>query len=599
QDISLRLLRAGSKEKNLDGELTEEAKNKDENLAGLTARSKMEKSLSAFITKIELMVDAKKMAPDKGGEEIDSFSAELIKAINLERETKISDEANFGLLKENMDKLKGDIGSLMTGSSTAFRTSIWGIAASLLFLLCERTGSIIVMSKVRKVQRKFSNEYPLYVPEKTMIELTDSTRESESQLKGLAVAIGDQMQAAINSIGESIKDAVRDATQSGAEELGNKSAELMSKAITAELQNLESTMENIAEKFKGDFDRANEGLTSVVGNLGGVLDGLKGSVDGSGQIVKDAVKRMEGQGEILQSMTESASKLDQAAEKLREMRNTFDESSQRNKDAADSQNRAANLNLEVVEKFNKISELLPEMSEQIGEAARIIASLGQPLGNLNSVLEKFPNEIKEIDANREKTDKDSAAKIIEMTDELVRNVSEAADKFTAVSTLTESLSASSTSLESASEKLSEFGSNLDAASDKQEEAARASERAANAGERAAEKLEPLPESIEEAMQIVGSVGEGMVSGADAVKDSLDAAKLYQEQWFEGVEIGMEALRESLQKLIDDYGSRVEDQTRERFQHWAEQLQGSYSKFADLTQSLEGQIEELIDAQDNS
>ena len=597
--LVMQMLDAKSSETDSDGMLTEQGQLNSAILAKAKAEKIMETKMIAFKTDIDAMVRGGLIDQIDGDNRIEQYRKDLINYFNTERKTRANTEANFSRLTKGMDNIKTDVVSLLSGSSAAFTTSIWGISASLIFLLVERLLSLRLLLSIRRLQEAFLNDPPLYIPERSMIDLVQSSKESEEILKGLAVAIGEQMQEAIKSIGGSIKDAVQSATQSGAEELGLISAELLSKALTDELKNLKDTMEGIAEKFKGDFDRANEGVANVVGSLGDVLDGLKGSVDDSGQVVKDAVKRIEGQADILQSMRDSAGMLNEAAEKLRDMRNTFDESSQRNKEAADSQNRASTINLEVADKFNNISELLPEMSQQITEAAEIIASLGQPLLELNSVLEKFPEEIKEIDANREQTDQNSATKIIGMTDQLVQNVSEAAEKFTEVSSLTESLSSSAESLERASGRLSEFGSTLDLATERQGDAAKASERAASAGERAAEKLEPVPESIETAMNILGNAGDGMIAGADAVKDSLYEAKEFQEVWFDGVKVGMDSLRDSLQSLIESYGEKVENETRERFNRWAEALQESYGKFETLTQTLGGQIEELIESQDDS
>lgn len=102
-----------------------------------------------------------------------------------------------GLDLQDLKKLETGIVPLIQGCAVAFSTSVWGVGASLLFSLLEKLLEGFALGGVRKLQQRVDSLVPRYVPEEAMAELARSSRSSEDMLKGLAVAIGDEMQKAI------------------------------------------------------------------------------------------------------------------------------------------------------------------------------------------------------------------------------------------------------------------------------------------------------------------------------------------------------------------------------------------------------------------
>lgn len=146
---------------------------------------------------------------------------------------------------ENLDK---SIAPIISGCSTAFSTSVWGVFCSLIFTILEKLLEWSAVRRIRVLQSRLDALIPRYTPEESMIELQRSSSERESILKGLAVAIGDEMQKSMNRLGSSITDAVKDSLGSNAQDLGKMSADLMSAALTDELGKLQNAVTGMAEE---------------------------------------------------------------------------------------------------------------------------------------------------------------------------------------------------------------------------------------------------------------------------------------------------------------------------------------------------------------
>lgn len=280
--------------------------------------------------------------------------------------------ADLDLEGKAPEELGSSIIPLIQGSATAFLTSVWGVGASLAFALCEKGFEWFARLPIRSLQKKLNSLVPLYTPESSMVDLQRSSLENEATLKGLAVAIGDQMQQALDRIGESVTDAVRDALGGQAKDLGEMSANLMSEALTEELGKLQQSMTGMAEGFRSEFTGANQQLQSTVSGFDNVIRSLEGTVLSTQSSVEQSVERLESQSEIVASMEEAAGRIAAAAEGFQSMRETLHESAEKNVRAATAQERSALINKEVAEQFEAVSEHLPEFRETMEQAGSSI-----------------------------------------------------------------------------------------------------------------------------------------------------------------------------------------------------------------------------------
>jgi hypothetical protein len=291
-----------------------------------------------------------------------------------------------GLDLSNAKELDKSIVPLIQGCVIAFSTSVWGVLASLSFSGFEKFLDRLALGKIRKLQNRVDALYKPFVPEETLIGMERSSRGTEEILKGLAVAIGDEMQKAIGRLGTEIKDAVAKATSEGQGSLMEKSSDLLSKTITAELKNLKDQIGQMGEQFQKQFSGASNDLMKSVDSFQPTVEKLTRVVAVAQNNVGNAVQKLNAHESVMDQMAQAASEVNQAARSFSEMKETLQMSADNNKLAAEAQLSASKTNLKVADKFEMISERLPTIQETLANSARVIASFSGPVNDLKTYL---------------------------------------------------------------------------------------------------------------------------------------------------------------------------------------------------------------------
>jgi hypothetical protein len=497
---------------------------------------------------------------------------------------------------ENLDK---SIAPIIKGCSTAFATSVWGVVCSLLFTVIEKFLEWLALTRIRQLQSRVDALIPRYTPEESMIELQRASAETEGVLKGLAVAIGDEMQKAMNRLGSSITEAVKDSLGNNAQDLGKMSADLMSAALTEELGKLQNAVTGMADGFKSEFLGASTELNTTIAGFDKLLGGVEATVNASGEAVNQAVERLTAHEDVVIQLKEGSMRLQEAANELSSMRDTFALSAEKNSEAAAAQEnaaaaqeKAALMNENVASKFQLVGDKLPQVQEAISDGARIIASLGQPLLALKDVLDTTPQIFGQQAELQSERDEKRSSLLLEQTEKLAATVAAAAEKFARVETLSTNLGTSSENLERVGTSLAGLANAIENASTQHANAAKSSEKAALAGERAADKLTPLPESLSGVSSTLDQAGGQIKLGAEAARDVYREMLSHQKEWFKGIEVGLRGMKDQVQMILDAYGEKVEGATRDHMVQWTQAVEDSLGKFAVQVQTLEGAINDL-------
>lgn len=490
---------------------------------------------------------------------------------------------------ENLDK---SIAPIIKGCSAAFATSVWGVVCSLLFTVIEKFLEWLVLSRIRKLQDRIDALIPRYTAEESMIEMQRASAETEDVLKGLAVAIGEEMQKAINRLGNSITEAVKESLGDNAKDLGKLSADLMTRALTEELGKLQDAVTKMADGFKSEFLNASTKLNSTISGFETIIKGVDDTVRSSRDAMNNAVERLNAHEDVVIKLKEGSIQLHEAAKKLSSMRDTFTLSAQKNSDAAAAQEKAASVNESVANKFQLVGDNLPQVLEAISDGARIIASLGQPLLELKDVLAKTPQIFDQQADTQAKRDKTRSDQLLGQTEKIAGAVSDAAEKLAKVEELSKNLESSSENLKGAANSLGGLVSAIEKASVQHANAANSSEKAALAGERVVDKLTPLPESLSGVSVTLNEAGSQIKIGAEAAREVYSKMLEHQKEWFRGIEVGLRGMKDQVQMILDAYGDKVEGATRDHMKQWTEAVGDSLSKFAVQVQTLEGAINDL-------
>jgi hypothetical protein len=501
----------------------------------------------------------------------------------------------LGIGSLDFNDLEESIKPLINSCAVAFSSSVWGVGASLLFSAWEKFCEGIALGRVHTIQNRVDSLFPRYVPEEALLEMERTSRGTENLLKDLAVAIGAEMQKAIGRLGAEIKDAVSSATAEGHGPLMEKSAELLSSALTAEMVNLKEQIANMSEQFAEKFSGASEGLARTVGSFQPTVEALSGAVGDAQRTVANAVAKLNSHETVMVEMAGAAVNIRQASEAFGAMNETLTLSAERNEEASKAQLAAAQSNERVAEQFIRIGEGLPKISETVEAAARVIGALGSPIRDLQALLEGQPELQRQIDTARSTSESERSQLLLSMAGNLAEKVGIAAQQFTEVGALADKLTASATSLEGASSELAVFGQQVVQASKDQRDASEASRAAAASGERAAKAFEPLPGAITALAGGLTSAGTSVREGAETARDSYRELIELQKKWFEGAELGLNGMKDRLQTLLKAYGDQVEGQTRNLMKQWTEEVAECLTSYSTQVDILDGGLQDIQSA----
>lgn len=490
------------------------------------------------------------------------------------------------------DDLEKSIRPLIEGCAVAFSSSIWGVGASLVFSGWEKLWEGVAFWRVHKLQNRIDSLFPRYVPEEAMSELERASRGTEDLLKGLAVAIGAEMQQAIGRLGAEIKNAVSNATAEGQGPLMQQSAELLSSALTAELGKLKDQIGSMSDQFSERFNGASDGLIKSVQSFQPTVQALSGVVGDAQRAVVDAVGKLNAHEIVMKEMVEAAANVRQAAEAFGAMKETLSSSATRNEEAARAQLSAAQANERVAEHFGKIGEGLPQIRQTLEDAARVIGSMGSPIADLQALLAGQPELQRQMDNARSTSESERSQMLLAMSGNLAEKVGLAAQQFSEVGALADKLTASAESLSEASGKLSTFGQQVLQASKDQREASEASREAALSGERTAKAYEPLPDAITALTGGLATAGDSVRIGAEAARESYSELIVLQKEWFTGAELGLKGMKEQLQTIINAYGVKIDGQTTNLMHRWTEEVENCLSTYSSQVEELKGGLDEL-------
>src|SRR6516165_3718597 len=179
-----------------------------------------------------------------------------------------------------------------------------------------------------------------------------------------------------------------------------KSAELLSSALTAELVKLKEQIGSMANQFSEGFNGASDGLMRSVEGFQPTVEALSGVVDDAQRTAADAVAKLNAHEAVMQEMAGAAMNIRLAAESFCAMNETLTLSAARNEEASNAQISAAQSNERVAEQFGRIGERLPEIRQTLEDAARVIRSLGSPIVNLQRLPEGVPESQRQLDHAR-------------------------------------------------------------------------------------------------------------------------------------------------------------------------------------------------------
>ncbi len=171
------------------------------------------------------------------------------------------------------DQLKAGIQTLVAGAALGFTASLWGVAASLVVNVAERSMERRVVKRLERLQDEIDRLFRFRSPEQFLVNIASSTAESEKALQVLHEKIGTALQESVQHVGESTSAAVKDAIQ-------NSLAPVMQDLATRAAQQSAEVFQEISAQLTASFTEIG---VSLAAQLRDSSASMRSSIDYMGE----------------------------------------------------------------------------------------------------------------------------------------------------------------------------------------------------------------------------------------------------------------------------------------------------------------------------
>lgn len=553
----------------------------------------------------------------------------------------------LGLLIGIQDLDLEDLGAIHTGiiniaggASTAFETSVWGVALSLALTLIEKLASAYVKEKYLNYQKTVAANFPPLPLGSIFLDIKKETGESRNVLNGLAEQIGNNMQTSLDSFIQKLLDNLSGNIATASSSISSAISDSLVDAINTTMA---PAINNIAHAAQDLADRQARGSEEA---LGALLQSFSGKLTEEGTNQRAAMQAASQ--EMQQSLTtftgnmttlinsilgqSQAMSLAQSGQ-LQELQAAFEYQHEKNSESLD---KARQEMLELVGHFSQ--EVQTKLGDQASQLGQITQEIEQAMKSMTDRMSDFmaalsSQQTAEASAQeaRAKAFEDSARKtfeeysvllqtsgqhlhgqmegvqaLLDQADQLQTSVQEEHKK---LQELAYSMSASSSSLEKASKHLDTFAANIQASIEKNTQSVGESVALLNGVEkRQAEATISLQNLFDQAKAVQNGLvqsSESLTSSMETVMENFNTLTMSYDtlrkdmirsltEIREGAIDQTSELAEHMTNLLKAFGNNLQTGINDRMSEWNNQTR----TFCDNMTAVVAVMSELVDALDD-
>ena len=174
------------------------------------------------------------------------------------------------------DTLRAGIGTLISGASVAFTTSIWGVFLSLVAGFIERAYERAIKAALNQLNNQLAGLFPSVSSEQTLMHIQSTNEQAIAALQNLPTQIGAELEKSVQDLSEQMQTALVTALD-----------RIMQPAIDSLVENNQqqstAVLETLVEQFMEGMNHAGQNQTRQMGYAAERLDG---SLDKLSQITK-------------------------------------------------------------------------------------------------------------------------------------------------------------------------------------------------------------------------------------------------------------------------------------------------------------------------
>jgi DNA anti-recombination protein RmuC len=444
--------------------------------------------------------------------------------------------AGLDIGSSDVETLKSGIAGLIGGASIAFMTSVWGVFTSVLFNFYEKFLERWIRADISDFQNQVDYLYPRVTAEQSLSNIEDFSKQSMEKLAELDEKIGHKMQEAMQQASDSIR--------SGMEQSLNT---ILGPAIEKLVENAHNGSEKALESL----------LDKFLDGIGDVGKSQQDMMNNASQGINSAASDMA------ENMSEFSSKLDSQI------------------------NSMMDKNAKLMVGLDKVMEKQAASQQQFEEVRQ--KKLDEQLGSFQSTQSKITAELDNMIQNHET-----------QFDEVIENVSKLVKDFqTLASTNTEAAQAmqrSAADMKGSSNQLGLLSTNLNEVT--KALSSQLAEMNAKVIETVEENknnirlVESLAMQFENLQARLEHTTSTLTQAADKAESGLSAVDKHFNQLTSSLESHVDKLNQQVANLLDDYASRVKDQTIDRLNTWNKHTESYIGAMTEAVESINTVVDEI-------
>jgi len=450
-----------------------------------------------------------------------------------------------------VDALQAGIGNMISGASIAFMTSVWGVLLSVLFNAGEKFIERDVSRQIDHLQLRIDALYPRATAEAYLLNIQDSSRESQEVLQGLAEKIGEKMQQAMVESGNAISSSLEDTLN-----------RIMEPAIKSLVQNANSgsqdLLNNVTERLERSLDTAMNRFTENVGAMGAEQKNMMAQASSD---VSHAVSGMSEQmGDFVQHLQQQQQSQQQSAQQEREQIRLLLEAGQQQITSSLQQS---------VESHKRLTD---EMSQQVNDSLSDMRNRDEALASHLQTLSEQQETIFTRIADRLQALESSLAPLATANEQAAQKMDNAANGLGLLASQTRE----------AADLLA--GGLNDATEANRDAAVRQSD--------ASQLYQSLFNQLETMRSQIQQTSESLAGAASKAENGFSSMEKQVQNFVESLADEVEALNEEMAKMLEEYGKAVNAQVETRMTEWNSHTRNYTDTMNQAVNALAGVVDDI-------
>ena len=501
---------------------------------------------------------------------------------------------------QNTEGIKNAIQELLSGVSTAFVTSVWGMITSLLFNGVEKLTIGGLNSEISNLHRSLDNLFTLTVQEEIAFQQADELEQQTAALKSFSTDLANDIKGAMSEGRQEILSELNKTVEAfsttmleqlrpilerlmvAIEELRQEKEESSTEAIAKLIEQFQSSLSTSTvtqmEELARTVGEASQSLKALPDQIGVMIASVQEQIDQNRELLKETSEEQTAQMKTmlnemintLQGVVEFAANRtsDQLDKQMGMMKNVSDESIQM------LQKTIADLQQSIIETVTQQQDAIEKITSQTTQAStdatdRMSQLMDQITSRLSETVKAAENSINKL-LEQQKGQIESFDSQIDSSREILTSAKE----------MLEQMNVSITSVHQMIETIKVFSNQLTTGADQLENAGKQLMQAGIVFNQENEKyLIANRESIQQLGNLHGQTLQLINSST---------------QRFQTIDEGLQGIFEQIEKGLNTYSASARESINTYLSDFSNQLSQAVAALSSSIEALEDNFEDLND-----